>query len=418
MDLINQFIENYKKKIKFYETAGRIAADMLEDSLRSSGIRAMVTSRAKSPGRLKIKVSQRNEKRETPYKNMGEIYADIADLSGVRVSLYFPGDRAKADRVINNLFAVAETKKFPVQSKQPSYNKRFSGYWATHYRASMKEESLEKSKLKYAPVRLEIQVASVLMHAWSEVEHDLVYKPLQGTLSDEELSILDELNGLVLTGEIALERLQSAGNERIKNKETTFTSQYDLASYLYNYLSSHFKEEDVELRMGNIELLFKLLSRLKFFKVKDIEPILKSVKFEKDRRNISQQIIDQIITGNDKRYHVYQELRNSEDVSDPETRQAVNYFFGQWVTLENLLNRAAGRNTPKSYSAFNINTLKRMDILDKDLANKIGALRRTRNVLIHDIEKPDVEELMRQGDEIHEVYERLKGNAGGTGGGL
>ena len=104
------------------------------------------------------------------------------------------------------------------------------------------------------------------MHAWSEVEHDLIYKPLQGALSDEELSILDELNGLVLTGEIALERLQSAGNERIKNKETTFTSQYDLASYLYNYLSSHFKEEDVELRMGNIELLFKLLSRLKFFK--------------------------------------------------------------------------------------------------------------------------------------------------------
>ena len=174
----------------------------------------------------------------------------------------------------------------------------------------------------------------------------MIYKPLQGALSDEELSILDELNGLVLTGEIALERLQSAGNERIKNKETTFTSQYDLASYLYNYLSSHFKEEDVELRMGNIELLFKLLSRLKFFKVKDIEPILKSVKFEKDRRNISQQIIDQIITGNDKRYHVYQELRNSEDVSDPETRQAVNYFFGQWVPLENLLNRAAGRNTP------------------------------------------------------------------------
>lgn len=49
MDLINQFIENYKKKINFYETAGRIAAEMLEDALRSSGIRAMVTSRAKSP---------------------------------------------------------------------------------------------------------------------------------------------------------------------------------------------------------------------------------------------------------------------------------------------------------------------------------------------------------------------------------
>ena len=51
------------------------------------------------------------------------------------------------------------------------------------------------------------------MHAWSEVEHDLIYKPMQGTLSEEELAILDELNGLVLTGEIALERLQAAGNE-------------------------------------------------------------------------------------------------------------------------------------------------------------------------------------------------------------
>ena len=120
MDLISQFIENYKKKISFFETAGHIAEDMLRDALHSSGIRAIVTSRAKSPTRLKNKVTQRNEKREQPYRSMNEIYADIADLSGVRVSLYFPGDRAKADQVINNLFTVSETKKFPGQSRQPS----------------------------------------------------------------------------------------------------------------------------------------------------------------------------------------------------------------------------------------------------------------------------------------------------------
>lgn len=60
------------------------------------------------------------------------------------------------------------------------------------------------------------------MHAWSEVEHDLIYKPLQGTLSKEELAILDELNGLVLAGEIALERLQAAGNERIQAAKMLF----------------------------------------------------------------------------------------------------------------------------------------------------------------------------------------------------
>ncbi len=48
------------------------------------------------------------------------------------------------------------------------------------------------------------------MHSWAEVEHDLVYKPINGKLSDEEYAILDEINGLVLSGEIALERLQKA----------------------------------------------------------------------------------------------------------------------------------------------------------------------------------------------------------------
>ena len=53
MDLINQFIENYKKKLTFYENLGRISSSQLEDALQSAGIRAMVTYRIKNPGRLK-----------------------------------------------------------------------------------------------------------------------------------------------------------------------------------------------------------------------------------------------------------------------------------------------------------------------------------------------------------------------------
>lgn len=100
MDLINQFIDNYKKKFNYYESVGRLAAGQLEAVLRSSGIRAMVTYRAKNPGRLKSKVLHRNAKRPVPYRNIKEIYEDIADLCGVRVSLYFPGDRLQADQLI------------------------------------------------------------------------------------------------------------------------------------------------------------------------------------------------------------------------------------------------------------------------------------------------------------------------------
>lgn len=407
MDVISQFIDRYKKKFVFYENASRLAAGQLETALRAAGIRAIVTSRAKNPARLKMKVVHRNTEREEPYKTVNEIYEDIVDLSGVRVSLYFPGDREKTDALINDLFVLLETKQFPEQSELPSYEKRFSGYWGNHYRAHMDEEALPDAQKKYARARIEIQVASVLMHAWSEVEHDLIYKPLQGTLSPEELAILDELNGLVMTGEIALERLQSAGNERIQNKNSTFGSQYDLASYLYNFLSVNFKQEDVELRMGNVELLFQLLRKMKILRVKEIEPILKSVKFEKDRRNISQQIIDQIITGNEKRYQIYQQLRLGSEEPDETLVQAIDYFFKQWVPLEATLNRAAARSTSRTQGAFNINTLKRMNILDKELANRVGALRKTRNVLIHDIEKPDAEDIIAQGNEIQEVLAQV-----------
>ncbi len=407
MDLTNQFIENYKKRRAFYEAAGMIAARQLESALQAAGIRAMVTSRAKSPGRLKSKVQRRNSRRSVPYKNMREIYEDIADLAGVRVSLYFPGDRDKTNSLIVDLFTILETKQFPEQSRPPSYNKRFSGYWANHYRAQLKEESLDGNQKRYADARIEIQVASVLMHAWSEVEHDLVYKPLQGTLSDEELAIVDELNGLVLAGEIALERLQSAGNERMKNKSTTFASQYDLASYLYNYLSNNFRREDVELRMGNIELLFKLISRLKMNSVKEIEPVLKSVKFEKDSRNISQQIIDQIITGSEKRYQIYQELRIDSSTDNDACSQAINGFFSQWVPLERYLNGLACKNSPKTRGAFNINTLKRMNVLDKDCLNKIISLRKTRNVLIHNIELPEADIINRQAAEARDLLVKL-----------
>jgi ppGpp synthetase/RelA/SpoT-type nucleotidyltranferase len=56
------------------------------------------------------------------------------------------------------------------------------------------------------------------MHAWSEVEHDLVYKPLDGDFSPEEYA-LDQLNGLVLAGEMALETLQKAQQARLHLKE-------------------------------------------------------------------------------------------------------------------------------------------------------------------------------------------------------
>ena len=64
MDLIQQFIDTYKMKWTFYDAAGRLAAEKLQLALQNAGIRAIVTSRAKNPARLRTKVQRRNSRRE------------------------------------------------------------------------------------------------------------------------------------------------------------------------------------------------------------------------------------------------------------------------------------------------------------------------------------------------------------------
>jgi ppGpp synthetase/RelA/SpoT-type nucleotidyltranferase len=408
MELINQFIEDYKSKLNYYDMAARLGAKLLEEALRSSGIRAMVTSRAKNPSRLKVKVEQRSRKRGVPYQTMTEIYEDIADLSGVRVSLYFPGDREKADKVINTLFSVRETRSFPNESKPPTYNKRFSGYWANHYRVQMREEQLDARQKKYAQVRLEIQVASVLMHAWSEVEHDLIYKPLKGALSEEELSILDELNGLVLSGEIALERLQAAGDKRIQSTTAAFSNQYDLASYLYNYLNNSPPSSDIKVRMGNVELLFRLLNRLKLDSVQDLGQILKSLRLQNDRRTVCQQLTDRILSGNSKRYALYLELHPLSENMPEERKQALEHFIDLWIALESFLNRLIRRRSPKSRgNALQTACVKRIKVFSGEDLEIFSRLLGIRNYLIHGIEIPGTDQLNHMCDELVHLMDQL-----------
>jgi ppGpp synthetase/RelA/SpoT-type nucleotidyltranferase len=102
---------------------------LLEQNLQRAGIRAIVTARAKSPVRLEQKVRKRNVTKK--YQSVDQIYRDIVDLAGVRVALYFPGERDQVGKIISQLFLFDQNPKtFPDESKPATYSKRFSGYWA------------------------------------------------------------------------------------------------------------------------------------------------------------------------------------------------------------------------------------------------------------------------------------------------
>jgi ppGpp synthetase/RelA/SpoT-type nucleotidyltranferase len=228
MSVIDAFVKLYKKEVDFYEETARHVAESLEEALQEAGIKAAVTHRAKRPRKLRMKLQKRDQKRH--YQSFRDIYNDIVDLAGVRVALYLPADREAVGQIIEKLFAsVREPKQFP-EASQPEEGDTL-GYIATHYLVQLRPENLHKDELRYADTNIEIQVASVLMHAWSEITHDLIYKPEKGTLTPEEHKMIGDLNKIVQVGEQTLERLQQSMENR-SGKDLRFELAAALAKKL------------------------------------------------------------------------------------------------------------------------------------------------------------------------------------------
>jgi ppGpp synthetase/RelA/SpoT-type nucleotidyltranferase/Tfp pilus assembly protein PilF len=317
MNIIERFIKHYTKEFDFYREAARICAQLCETNMEQIGIRAIVTNRAKKIERLRDKLDKRNYQKQ--YNSFEDIYEDIVDFSGVRIALYFPGDLSKVQQFIETNFEVKECKLFPESTgtlgqQQHDYKKRFSGYWATHYRVYLKPKNLTGELKKYSQALIEIQIASALMLAWAEVEHDLIYKPFSGELSYEEYQILDELNGLVLAGEIGLERLQKAVRNRVSQVGKEFNNHYELAMFLYNKLGSLTEDAQNEIVLGRVDLLFNCLKSTKFNKPEHLKEFLVGINSDTGNRSIVDQIIDKIRELNPILYGSYLNVKQSEEL--------------------------------------------------------------------------------------------------------
>lgn len=344
-DIIDDFVLSYAREFDFYQRVAKICAEDCERMLLENGMRGIVTYRAKRADRLKDKLVQRELRRleggGTPYVNASEIREDVFDFAGVRLALYFPGDRPRVATLIEKEFVVAETRTFPTgEARDPS--KRFDGYHATHHRVFLREDGLQTRRERYVGTLIEIQVASVLMHAWSEVEHDLSYKPLSGPLSEDESAILDELNGMVIAGEIALERLQRAVEKRVSEPEADFTNRYELSAFLYELWEQRRPEGSPEPEMGDVGALFWLLEETHQNRADHVSKLSSGLDTSDGARPVTEQIADVVLSEHDELVEAFRERRASSAVpiallrrAEPSSEaEATGAFLQRWHVVE------------------------------------------------------------------------------------
>ena len=137
-------------------------SSLIEASLQDASIRYhSVQSRVKDRKKLR-------EKYLDPAKNYQEL-SDITDLAGLRIITYYEDDVDRVAEVIKREFEVDSKNSVDLRKTEPD---RFS-YSALHFVCShLEKRKTDVEYKKFGDVQGEIQITSILRHAWSEIEHE------------------------------------------------------------------------------------------------------------------------------------------------------------------------------------------------------------------------------------------------------
>jgi ppGpp synthetase/RelA/SpoT-type nucleotidyltranferase len=164
---MNKFIKEYNDKLKLNSLFTKKIESLLIEILTENNIKfSSITSRLKSLDSFSKKVTDHLDK----YQN----YEEITDIVGERIILYFDDDVDKVATLIKNEFIIDNENSIDKRIRdQPDQ----FGYQSLHLIIQLNENRtslLEYSK--YAGIKAEIQIRSMLQHTWAEIEHDLGYK--------------------------------------------------------------------------------------------------------------------------------------------------------------------------------------------------------------------------------------------------
>lgn len=233
---------------------------------------------------------------QRPFKSYEDITDRVPDLAGVRIALYFPGQKDIVIKVIKKLFHVYNEVEHPkieppkchkcqeqgqgqgVQQNgsQPdgesstktvqqdkvtinSYERVFPGYQAQHLHVRFRKEHTapdvpEDYHDMETPDHIEIQIQSLVIHAWAEIEHDIWYKPAFRETNDENRRqtqrLLDALNGQMMTAGLLLDQLDQQYQQRITQLKNRFEHTYELEKFLHERVDgAYWKKSEQRLLM-------------------------------------------------------------------------------------------------------------------------------------------------------------------------
>lgn len=200
-EILNEYDKNKQINLAFTKKLESFISEIL--SFNNIHIHTL-TSRVKERNSLTNKIIKKEN-----YITVNQ----ITDVCGIRITTYYEDDIPKISDLIKKNFKIDHDNSV---NKKETLNPSTFGYLSQHYVISFNND---RDKLieyrRFKDLKAEIQIRSILQHAWAEIEHDLGYK---SKIPDPIRRRFSMLAGL----------LELADREFIHIKEDLKQYEYDL----------------------------------------------------------------------------------------------------------------------------------------------------------------------------------------------
>ncbi|HEX9897328.1 MAG TPA: hypothetical protein VGA85_06695 [Dehalococcoidales bacterium] len=164
----NTILKEYDEKHIVNDEFTNASKKLLIDLLDQYNIRVhFVDSRLKGKKSLERKLTSNVGK----YKTIEH----VPDICGLRIITYYPDEIDTVSSLIKNEFDVDPKRS---SDKRALIAPDRFGYISVHFVVKLSKSRLDLAEYRrFSQCQAEIQVRSILQHAWAEIEHDLGYKP-------------------------------------------------------------------------------------------------------------------------------------------------------------------------------------------------------------------------------------------------
>ena len=220
----------HREYARYLKLSAHVAEIWRFEIVEGNAIRAQVTFRGKSPKSLQGKLRRFAASGKKALRNVPSLSDEVRDLAAVRMDTYEQRHEDRVVQLVCKRFLDLRGTTPPCERKDKNVAGNNNFYRATHIESFLSGADIIGTYTNVSDVPCEIQVCSMMAHVWNEIERDLGYRPLTGSLSEEERGLLVSPGFAVRQGDIRIGNLFAETERRQREHCRVFTDVYDFVA--------------------------------------------------------------------------------------------------------------------------------------------------------------------------------------------